>query len=51
VLKQRPFSAVDPRGKAAQCLINIVSRLEKVEYKEGSGLGTFLNRLFGRMGG
>jgi hypothetical protein len=27
------------------------SRLEKVEYKEGSGLGSFLNRLFGRMGG
>jgi len=51
VLKQRPFVAVDPKGKAAQCLWNIVSRLEKVEYKEGSGLGTFLNRFFGRMGG
>ena len=51
VLKQRPFVAVDPKGKAAQCLMNIVSRLEKVEYKEGSGLGTFLNRLFGRMSG
>lgn len=51
VLKQRPFSVVDPKGKAAQCLMNIVSRLEKVEYKEGSGLGAFLNRLFGRMGG
>jgi flagellar biosynthesis protein FlhG len=51
VLKQRPFVAVDPKGKAAQCLWNIASRLEKVEYKEGSGLGTFLNRLFGRMSG
>jgi len=51
VLKQRPFVAVDPKGKAAQCLWNIVSRLEMVEYKEGSGLGTFLNRFFGRMGG
>jgi len=51
VLKQRPFSVVDPKGKAAQCLMNIVSRLEKIEYKEGSGLGSFLNRLFGRMGG
>jgi len=51
VLKQRPFTVVDPKGKAAQCLVNIVSRLEKIEYKEGSGLGTFLNRLFGRMGG
>jgi len=51
VLKQRPFSVVDPKGKAAQCLMNIVSRLEKIEYKEGSGLGTFLSRLLGRMGG
>lgn len=51
VLKQRPFSVVDPKGRAAQCLMNIVGRLEKIEYKEGSGLGTFLNRLFGRMGG
>jgi len=50
VLKQRPFVAVDPKGKAAQCLMNIVSRLEKVEFKEGSGLGAFLNRLFGRIG-
>jgi len=49
VLKQRPFSVVDPKGKAAQCLMNIVSRLEKIEYKEGSGLSSFLNRLFGRM--
>ena len=51
VRKQRPFSVVDPKSKAAQCLMNIVSRLEKIEYKEGSGLGTFLNRLFGRMSG
>jgi len=51
VLKQRPFSVVDPKGKAAQCLMNIVGRLEKIEYKEGSGLGPFLNRLFGRMSG
>ncbi|MEI8094037.1 MAG: MinD/ParA family protein [Spirochaetales bacterium] len=50
VLKQRPFVAVDPKGKAAQSLMNLASRLEKVEYKEGSGLGTFLNRLLGRLG-
>ncbi len=50
VLKQRPFVSVDPKGKAAQCLMNIVGRLEKVEFKEGSGLGAFLNRLFGRIG-
>jgi len=51
VLKQKPFVAVDPKGRAAQCLMNIVSRLERIEYKEGSGLSTFLSRLFGRMGG
>jgi len=50
VLKQRPFVAVDPKGKAAQCLMNLVSRLEKVDYKEGSGLNSFLSRLFGRIG-
>jgi flagellar biosynthesis protein FlhG len=49
VLRQRPFVTQDPKGKAASCLMNIVSRLEKVEYKEGSGLGTFLNRLLGRL--
>ncbi len=50
VLKQRPFSVIDPKGKAAQCLMNLASRLEKVEYKEGSGLATFLSRLLGRLG-
>jgi flagellar biosynthesis protein FlhG len=50
VLRQKPFVGVDPKGKAAQCLMNIVGRLEKVEFKEGSGLGAFLNRLFGRIG-
>lgn len=50
VLRQKPFVSVDPKGKAAQCLMNIVGRLEKVEFKEGSGLGAFLNRLFGRIG-
>jgi len=50
VLRQRPFVSVDSKGKAAQCLMNIVGRLEKVEFKEGSGLGSFLNRLFGRIG-
>jgi len=50
VLRQRPFVSVDPKGKAAQCLMNIVCRLQQVEIKEGSGLGAFLSRLFGRIG-
>ncbi len=51
VLKQKPFSVVDPKGKAAACVHNIVSRLEKVEYREGGGLSSFLKRLFGRTEG
>ena len=47
VLKQRPFMINDPKGKATICVQHIVSRLEKVEYKEGSGIGTFLRKLFG----
>jgi flagellar biosynthesis protein FlhG len=49
VLKQRPFITNEPNGKAAICVKHIVSRLEKVEYKEGSGVGQFLRRLVGRM--
>jgi flagellar biosynthesis protein FlhG len=47
VLKQRPFLVNDPKGKASISLQHIVSRLEKVEYKEGAGIGTFLRKLFG----
>ncbi|MFW6249904.1 MAG: MinD/ParA family protein [Alkalispirochaetaceae bacterium] len=48
ILKQRPFVALDPKGKASICIRQLTSRLEKVEYKEGSGVGSFLKRLFGR---
>lgn len=47
VLRQKPFLIVDPRGKASHCVQNLVSRLERSDYKEGSGLGGFLARLFG----
>lgn len=47
VLKQKPFTVVDPKGKATACVHQIVSRLEKVEYKEGGGIGKFLKKLFG----
>lgn len=49
VIKQKPFMVSDPNCKAAICVKHIVSRLEKIEYKEGSGLGRFLKRLFGRI--
>ncbi len=47
ILKQKPFVALDPRGKASICVRHLASRLEKVEFKEGSGIGGFLRKLFG----
>ena len=48
ILKQKPFIIIDPDSKASICIKHIVSRLEKVEYKEGGGLKKFLSRLVGR---
>jgi len=48
VIHQKPFMASEPNGKAAICVRHIVSRLENVEYKEGSGVGSFLKRLLGK---
>jgi flagellar biosynthesis protein FlhG len=50
VLRQKPFIIVDPKGKAAMCMRHIVSRLEGVEYRGGSGIGNFLRKLLGRPG-
>ncbi len=50
VIKQKPFLINDPKGKASICVKHISSRLEHVEYKEGSGITRFLRRLMGRMG-
>ena len=49
VVKQRPFLVLDPRSKASICVHQIAGRLEKVEYREGGGVGQFLKRLFGRL--
>ena len=48
VLHQKPFLVSEPNGKAAICIKHIVGRLEKVEYREGSGIGGFLRRLLGK---
>lgn len=48
VIHQKPFMASEPNGKAAICVRHIVSRLENVEYKEGSGVSSFLKRLIGK---
>lgn len=50
VLKQKPFTIMDPKGKASICVQHIVGRLENIDYREGSGLGGFLKKLFGRTG-
>ncbi len=48
VLRQKPFIISDPNSKAAICVKHLVGRLEKIEFKEGSGVGQFLKRLLGR---
>lgn len=48
VLHQKPFLITEPNGKAAICIKHIVGRLDKVEYREGSGIGGFLRRLIGK---
>ena len=48
VLRQKPFLVSNPKSKASICLQHIVGRLEKVEFKEGGGVGQFIKRLIGR---
>lgn len=48
VLKQKPFIVLDPKAKASICMKHIVSRLEKVDYKDGGGMGEFIRKLLGR---
>ncbi|SIQ05612.1 flagellar biosynthesis protein FlhG [Alkalispirochaeta americana] len=49
ILKQKPFLALDPKCKASICINQIAGRLERVEYREGGGVGQFLKKLFGRL--
>jgi flagellar biosynthesis protein FlhG len=49
VLRQKPFLVTDPHCKASLCIMNVVGRLEKVDFKEGSGIMNFIMKLFGRM--
>jgi len=48
VIRQKPFLVGEPSCKASICVKQIVSRLEKVEYREGKGVGRFLQRLLGK---
>jgi len=47
VIRQIPFMSLDENSKASGCIKHIVSRLEGIEYKEGSGIKQFLMRLMG----
>ena len=48
VLRQRPFFDLSPGCKASECIRHIVGRLENIEYKEGSGVPSFLKRMFSK---
>ncbi|MDR2370894.1 MAG: MinD/ParA family protein [Treponema sp.] len=47
VLRQKPFTVIDPRCKASICVQHIVNRMEKSEPRENRGFGAMLKRLFG----
>ena len=46
VVKQKPFMVLDPKSKPSACVQHIVGRLEKIDVREGGGIGRFLKRLF-----
>ena len=48
VLRQKPFTVDDPKGKASVCIQHIVGRLENIDFREGSGVSAFIKKLFGR---
>ncbi|MCL2295258.1 MAG: MinD/ParA family protein [Spirochaetes bacterium] len=50
VIKQKPFIVTDPKSKASICLKHIVSRLENIEFQEGSGVGNFLKKMMSKKG-
>ncbi len=47
VIKQTPFLALDENSKAGIGIKHIVSRLEGIDFKEGSGVKNFMLKLLG----
>ena len=47
VLRQKPFTVIDPRCKASICVQHIVGKMEKSELRETGGFASMLKRLFG----
>jgi flagellar biosynthesis protein FlhG len=49
VLKQKPFTVIDPKSKASLCVQHLVERMEKTEVRHGGGgFGAMVKRFFGR---
>ena len=48
VLRQRPFIVSEPRSKASISIQHLVSRMEKTEFPDDSGIGRFIRKLFGK---
>jgi flagellar biosynthesis protein FlhG len=42
VRRQLPFMILDPNSRPSECVMQIVARLENLDYKEGSGMSKFL---------
>jgi len=48
VIRQKPFTVIDPRCKASICVQHIVGKMEKSEFRETGGFSSMLKRLFGK---
>jgi flagellar biosynthesis protein FlhG len=48
VLRQKPFIIADPKSKAAISIQHLVSRMEKTDFPDDSGIGRFIRKLFGK---
>ncbi len=49
VLKQMPFTVIDPKSKASLCVQHIVERMEKTDIHEGTGgFPSMMKRFFSR---
>ena len=46
VLRQKPFSVLEPKGKASICVQHIIERLERIEPNNRNGFARFLGRMF-----
>jgi flagellar biosynthesis protein FlhG len=47
VLRQKPFTVVDPKCKASLCVQHIVERMDRTKPRESGGFGSFMRKVFG----